>query len=685
MHKPPGSHETRGAGDPRCSGRPGLMRHSIGSRLNSAVGQPRPGRAKIGGYLLFTLVLAGLSALLIWGVVPEVLDGQLIETDNYMRLVRVTHLVETRDWYDHSIPRSNAPYGEVLHWTRPLDMILLGTTAPLLAFFHFPQALHLAAVFLPPLILLFTCFAVAWAATPLAGERFRFYAMITVLAQLGVVGYSLPGRIDHHGLFILLFALTCGLAVRWILTPHSRWLAVSTGAVLGLGLWVGPEFLLPMALVLVTGAVIWIVDGADNARKNLWLAVGLLAVVTVAWLLEHPPARLFVEEYDRISAPHVLLSALVLTFWMIIVRIEGAEELKAVRRQGVWTRSSRTILGAGAGLATLFLIYPSFFQGPTADIDPRIWGIWLDLIEERQAWMPPASVVDAGNLIAHLGAAAFCIPFVGWVLVRERRTPDWWVWAFVALLLVVFTGLALFMVRHVPYAEILLVLGTVTLLSRILPQLNSLHNLQLRAAARAGIAALLITGPLFLGLALTAHGGQTGREVRDVSRMMADRCPLSTFVSFLVSEDGMGEQPRTIAAHLDYGPEILYRTPHRVLGTPYHRNSEGILVGFAVLGGTDLEHTRDLVLARGVDLILVCPLHAWLYGAESGEQRQDPSLHDLLLSNREPDWLEMIPIPRRVAGEFRLFRVTLSQWDDPHSSYASTRSSPSSGRPGSRP
>ena len=50
------------------------------------------------------------------------LEGGLAGPDSYMRLLRVTQLYESAAWFDLSIPRSNAPYGELLHWTRPADI-----------------------------------------------------------------------------------------------------------------------------------------------------------------------------------------------------------------------------------------------------------------------------------------------------------------------------------------------------------------------------------------------------------------------------------------------------------------------------------------------------------------------------------------------------------------------------------
>ena len=51
--------------------------------------------------------------------------GELADTDCYTRLNRVVQLHETGKWYDPNSPRSNAPFGENLHWTRPLDVLLL--------------------------------------------------------------------------------------------------------------------------------------------------------------------------------------------------------------------------------------------------------------------------------------------------------------------------------------------------------------------------------------------------------------------------------------------------------------------------------------------------------------------------------------------------------------------------------
>src|SRR5437868_1945578 len=56
---------------------------------------------------------------------PADMGGQrLRDADSYMRVLRVVDLHEKRNWYNSHFDRTNAPYGETLHWGRPLDAVL---------------------------------------------------------------------------------------------------------------------------------------------------------------------------------------------------------------------------------------------------------------------------------------------------------------------------------------------------------------------------------------------------------------------------------------------------------------------------------------------------------------------------------------------------------------------------------
>ena len=64
--------------------------------------------------------------------------------------------------------------------------------------------------------------------------------------------------------------------------------------------------------------------------------------------------------------------------------------------------------------------------------------------------------------------------------------------------------------------------------------------------------------------------------------------------------------PRRLLNSIYAEPELLYRTHHGVVATPYHRNTTGIMDTIRIF-----RHTGASVLlaikARRVDLVLICP------------------------------------------------------------------------------
>jgi hypothetical protein len=105
------------------------------------------------------------------------LRGELFDPDAYARLIRVQELHDTGAWHSTMLPRSNAPYGERLHWTRPVDMLLLAGAAPLWPFIGFRSALHWSGVFLSPALHVLTLIALMWSVRPLFRREHLLYGM----------------------------------------------------------------------------------------------------------------------------------------------------------------------------------------------------------------------------------------------------------------------------------------------------------------------------------------------------------------------------------------------------------------------------------------------------------------------------------------------------------------------------
>ena len=85
-------------------------------------------------------------------------------------------------------------------------------------------------------------------------------------------------------------------------------------------------------------------------------------------------------EFDRISIVHAVFFAFVATFWMIGFVIGRRLYLFASSKG----RLIYSIAGSMCVALGILLIFPKFYKGPLADVDPRIYAIWFSHIAELQ-------------------------------------------------------------------------------------------------------------------------------------------------------------------------------------------------------------------------------------------------------------------------------------------------------------
>src|SRR3546814_15130036 len=97
---------------------------------------------------------------------------------------------------------------------------------------------------------------------------------------------------------------------------------------------------------------------------------------------------------------------------------------------------------------------------------------------------------------------------------------------------------------------------------------------------------------------------------------------------------------------MDVGPELLYRTRHRVIGTPYHRNGDGIFDGYRILATTDFDAARAAVDERRIDLVLLCRSPA--ERAFSPPAEGQGILYPLPQHAAPPPWIKGVPLPSHL-------------------------------------
>ena len=102
------------------------------------------------------MVIASVTFVhVVWWLVGDsvVTFGNLVDSDGYARLVRIQRLLETGAWFDVGLPRANRPDGGTLHWTRPLDVLLIILALPLAVLIGFSKALFWAEILVSPLLM----------------------------------------------------------------------------------------------------------------------------------------------------------------------------------------------------------------------------------------------------------------------------------------------------------------------------------------------------------------------------------------------------------------------------------------------------------------------------------------------------------------------------------------------------
>lgn len=606
----------------------------------------RRGRDGSSPFVLFAVGALALHGAIALFLLPGVVEGGLIETDGYIRLVRVERLWETWDWFDATLPRVNAPYGDTLHWTRPYDVWILLGAAPLFPFVSPRTAIHASAVASTPVLLVLACLAAVWAVRPLVPSRARRLAMLVLFFQAGVLMVSLPGRADHHTLILLALVLALGGLMR--LRPGAR--AAGPGLALAFGLWVSSEFLVVWVAVLVALAAAWVVEGEERAAvRGRDLLAWTAAATTGALLIERGLPGIWRLEYDKISVAHLGVAALGCGVWAAV--------LGWTRRTGSG-RSTGGRLGIVAATGTfaagmIVLAFPGFFAGPWADLPPDQREFWFDRVREFQPLLPTHE--GLGTFIAFLGPVIVGFAYAVLRLVRAREARDRWRWLVLTCLLLFYLPLGIRSLRFAPPAEVPAALALVAALAASFRTLEGRYSAPLATALKASLTLTLLGGFLVLGGALTPSPAMPSSA--DAEPGPSRECSLERLAGFLERPAGLGSRPRIILSHQDYSAELLYRTRHGVVATSFHRNFQAVWDVRQVLRGSDEAASRQVVERRGVDLVLLCPQSRGPYFRIDGPDGGPRSLYDRLVSGDVPAWLREVPLDEPGTDGFLLFEV----------------------------
>lgn len=628
------------------------MSTSIPAKMPATTFSKTTIRLVLGGAGLFAIAIIALRVYIGNDVNPLVGEW-FVGPDAYMRMVRVWEWWQAGSWYETVSARSNWPGGEVLHWTRPLDVALLLLASPFWPFVGLHKALFIAGVIVSPVMAALSMWVLLRGARDLLDLRGQAMLLALFAFQPITRAYFLAARPDHHALILLAFCMVLALLLGFAHSPETRRSAPAwAGVAAAFGLWVSIETLTTELFALVALALPWLLTGDQRWLLGLrrFALAGALALAVMIGIERPPVEWLSSEEYDRLSTVHVVLLALIAL---------GVEFMWRMRNRNAAKNRLGAAIGAGLGAgALLAILFPDFFKGPFgAAMDPRLDALWLGKIQELQPLI-------GGDWKTAVGAAQVLGPTVWlgvWAWMRHRERPAGAPFDETMLVLVLagllYLPLSMFQLRWSAYLGIATSIAWAVLFQRLVdwrggPMVGPAPGTPiLRVPAVIGLViAHLVVSALFSALAPDAQPDGQADEPK--------ACQWRDLAPALRSAEIGGDAPKVILSHIHQGPEILYRTPHRVIGTPYHRNTDGILDAYTAMTTTDVAKAREIMDRRKVDFVILC--------VDSGEEKhilkvEGDTMVRKIVTGHAPQWLSKVVLANGLPLNFRMYRFTSTQ------------------------
>jgi hypothetical protein len=602
--------------------------------------------ALISKYFIFSLCVFMVLLMIVFYLQGHwIKRGELIDADCYTRLNRVVQLHETGKWYDTVLAKSNAPYGEHLHWTRPLDLLLLTGALIATPWAGFKDSLFWWGVLISPFLLIASLIIIPWAFRPVLNDYDSNLMRLLLIPQLGIISYYSVARPDHNSLLGFTFIITTGLILRLIHGSFNKTICYIAGMMSAFSLWLHVESMLPVFWGLLLLGVFWISEDEDFDKKNMHYSTALFVFIGVVLILERPWSDLTSIEYDKISVVHLFVFGLISLFWIAVSYLRR----HTLFFQKVQTRRfAIASLGAAITSFCVWLIFPDFYRGGYANVDPRILSLYLNRVDEVQSPLNRNYIIP---LIQLLGSAVIGIFYIVFVLRKEPDNKSKG-WIFILSGILLFSSAGILSRRLLLYGNIITVIPLAALLgSTVRWEKNYAKSLFRFFIIPFTIISFCI-GFLLLGYICDKIIAKDNKPEQE--KVVIPLSALCDELHFAIDE-GNARKHRILAFDF-YGPEIMYRTGYEVIATPFHRNTQGILDAHGIMTATSDEKAHALIRQRGIDMILVLN--------DPGERRYYSSappgsiFYDHLKEGNYPYWIKELELSPFIAAYYKLFRVT---------------------------
>jgi len=560
----------------------------------------------------------------------KLLRGELTSSDDYMRMVEIRDWLGGQNWFDMHQYRLNPVDPLNSHWSRISDILIGGPIKILTPFLGAAKAELVTVIAYPSILLLIYLYLASALTSTLISNRATSVMTAFMLAlSFGALSQFGMGRIDHHGLQIVIALATCWLIITSI--SKSKHL-IYAGILCGLALYIGIESAPYVAAACIAVVLIWVFGENNAVQKMRNFGLALAVTTTVSLLISTPPSQWFTPTCDALSVVYTQLTLVVaVILWGL--GFTSAKLKKPLSKFGV-----AGVLGALA-LGVTLVLYPHCLKGPYAGLDQRLVDIWL------------SNVAEAGNfknlfmsdIVA--GLAAIIVPvlaIVGYIFAvkgQSRSVPITERTLIIFVILALFAGLI--QTRLMFFATALGIPFATYILIRALAWAGKFEPKLKMVAVRAGIIIALapVTLPIFTNLFVKSPNMP---ETNAATPMCVSQPVLSKLNALPAG---------TVLSQIDLGAPILNFTDLSVTSAPYHRNASGILAALDMFIQDEATAKRTVTQMKA-DYVVAC--------ADSSETNMmliygPDGMLAQLKAGKTPDWLEKIDVDSE--GLLLVYRV----------------------------
>ena len=510
-------------------------------------------------------------------------NGNYLDTDNYMHALRLMDALSNTYWFEHIFPYTNYPFGEVLHWTRALDIFMLITALPFLAYFPLRLAVFYGGLLICPIFFLLAIFYLLKAGRLLMGAKYRFFAAILFIIQANVMRVVVLNRPDHHAAFVFLSAFIFYKLVKFAYKGKLKDIT-SAALMAAFALWMAAE-----GLLLFIAAVIFLYYGTGFLKYPYKILVHFCTIYSLAitfFFIINPPY----EGYLFMDSGRLSLFYIEAAFWLTLI-IAFAGRISSLIKQ---------CLFIAGGCLILLLIY--YFSGVLiSPLDERIITPFIARINEmKQGDIYTLAYPTVGLIL-------------GTLLIKKHYQDGAFIYLFFSLAL--YGILSAFSNRFLPY-------------SGMYAAIMMAFFLYDRAKNNQKTLGYLILFVLLEPFAFTIHAFTTQLKPE----------PL-----IYIPTQQMQNLPQgTVATDIFLSPYFLWYTQRPTIASPYHRNVEGIVDNHDIFFSTDEQKVKDLIKKHQVHTIY---LYGYRENDDyyiNPEKNCDKLYGKILGCRNYPDWLKII-------------------------------------------